>query len=302
MSKAEELFEKITNTLIEDIEAGANGSKWEMPWNKLALGMPRSIDGRAYRGMNSLWLAMLASRTPNHSSRWGTYKAWQRHGSQVRKGEKSTAVLLWLPIEVNDEKSPTGKKKVLMARTYNVFAAEQADGTAAEKCIADASAVRDDIDSPARIVEAESYFAAIGARIIEGGDRAYYSPAADEVHVPSIGQFRTVPHYYGTLAHEMTHWTGHGSRCARDMANRFGSDAYAAEELVAELGAAMWCARAGLSATTREDHAQYLGSWLRVLKADARSLLTVASKSQAAIDYMDRAAGIASAESEADAA
>ena len=95
------------------------------------------------------------------------------------------------------------------------------------------------------------------------------------------------PNFHSTISHEATHASGHPDRLARVLTGRFGSDAYAAEELVAELGAAMWCAQMGISAATRADHAAYVGSWLGILRADARALVTVASKAQAAIDYLN---------------
>jgi antirestriction protein ArdC len=76
------------------------------------------------------------------------------------------------------------------------------------------------------------------------------------------------------------------SRCDRQLGKRFGNNAYAAEELIAELGAAFTCAHLGLSTEPREDHAQYINSWLRVLKADRRAIFTAASKAQQACDWL----------------
>ncbi len=92
--------------------------------------------------------------------------------------------------------------------------------------------------------------------------------------------------YYGTLLHELTHWTGHEKRCDRDLRNRFGSEAYAAEELIAELGAAFLCADVGVTPQPRLDHAQYVQSWLRVLKNDKRAIFTASSKAAQAADYL----------------
>ncbi len=124
-----------------------------------------------------------------------------------------------------------------------------------------------------------------------GGNVACYRPTTDTIHVPNLDRFDQAAHYYSTLAHEHVHWTGHPSRLDRDLSGRFGSDAYAAEELVAELGAAMWSAQAGLSAATRQDHAAYLAHWLNILRADPRALVTVASRAQAAVDDLNQRAG-----------
>jgi antirestriction protein ArdC len=124
-----------------------------------------------------------------------------------------------------------------------------------------------------------------------GGNQAFYSPATDHIQMPPFGAFADNVSYYSTLAHEHTHWTAPTARCDRQLGKRFGDNAYAAEELIAELGAAFTCAHLGLSTEPREDHAQYLASWLRVLKADSKAIFTAASKAQHATDWMIARAG-----------
>lgn len=302
---ANDLFAQITDQLVADIEAGAG--TWRMPWHTLPdAGTPTSVDGRPYRGMNAVWLAMVAAARGWTSGLWATYRGWQRHGAQVRRGEKGTQVVLWKPTTAksdtddNDEGSGSGPRRRLLARAYTVFAVEQVDG--ADEIIARHATQLADRDTPERIEAAEAFFAAVGARVVAGGNRASYQPATDTIHLPSLSQFDEAAHYYGTSAHEHVHWTGHADRLARDLTGRFGSDAYAAEELVAELGAAMWCAQFGISAVTRPDHAAYLAGWLRVLKTDARALVTVSSRAQAAVDHLTARAGITAAAQEADTA
>ena len=292
---AQDLFEAVTAGLIADIEAGA--ATWRMPWHCLAdSGTPTSADGRPYRSTNAIILAIQGSSLGFTSGIWSTYRSYQRHGAQVRRGEKGTTVALWKPTtqpnsaaatETDSDDRPAGRG--LIARTFTVFAAEQVDG--ADAIIARRSSARVERDTPERIAEADRYFASIGVPIIEGGNRAYYSPTDDTIHVPTIGQFDNASQFHSTTAHETCHASGHPDRLARDLTGRFGSDAYAAEELVAELGAAMWCAQMGISAATRADHASYVASWLGILRADARALVTVASKAQAAIDYLNVLAG-----------
>ena len=108
--------------------------------------------------------------------------------------------------------------------------------------------------------------------------------------MPGINQFVDAASYYATLAHEATHWTGHKDRLDRPILNRFGSEGYAFEELVAEMGSAFWCGAHGLSTAPRPDHAQYLASWLKVLRSDPKAIVTAASKAQAALDFLDSAA------------
>jgi antirestriction protein ArdC len=292
--RANDLFDKITDQLIADIETGAAGT-WRMPWHTLAdAGTPTSVDGRPYRGMNSLWLAMVAAGQDWSAGVWATYRGWQRHGAQVRRGEHATQVVLWKPTnpkpgDGDDNDDHPGSRRRLLARTYAVFAAEQVDG--ADEVIALRAQRLAERDTPERISAAETYFAAVGATVVEGGNQAFYKPATDTIHVPTLAQFDHAARYYGTLAHEHVHWTGRSDRLDRDLTGRFGTDGYAAEELVAELGAAMWCAQADLSAITRRDHAAYLAGWLRVLRTDARALVTVTSRAQAAVDYLHAQAG-----------
>ena len=163
--------------------------------------------------------------------------------------------------------------------------------TAPTPSSSDALAELADRDTPERIATADAYFAAVAARVVLGGNRACYQPGTDTICLPDLAQFDQAAHFYATSAHEHVHWTGHPDRLARDLTGRFGSDAYAAEELVAELGAAMWCAQAGISATTRPDHAAYLAHWLRVLRSVPRALVTVAARAQAAVDHLNTLAG-----------
>lgn len=300
--KAQDLFGKVTDQLIADIEAGAG--QWRMPWHRLAeAGTPQSVEGRPYRGFNSLWLPMVAATEEWTAGVWATYQSWQRHGAQVRRGQKGTPIVLWKPAQRpspgdqdDDGESVGGDessgRRRWFARGYTVFAAEQVDG-AAEILEALDPQSGSGASTPERLAEAESFFAALGADVLEGGNVACYQPAADRIRVPSLAQFDAAEHFYSTLAHEHVHWTGHRFRLNRDLTGAFGSDAYAAEELVAELGAAMWCAHTGIGPAVREDHASYLAQWLRILRADPRHLLTTASRAQAAIDWMTTSAGAA---------
>jgi len=274
---ADDLYRKVTDRVVAEIEAGA--AEWQMPWHRLATSAPRSVDGRPYRGFNSLLLALEGEDHGYASGVWGTYRAWQKHGAQVRKGERGEHVLLWKPIEKRATDEATGEERTerhLLARTYVVFAAEQVDGYELPEPVKR--------DTPERLEAAENFFADFPAT--EGGDRAYYDRVRDEIHLPTFGQFKDAASYYATRAHETTHWTGHETRLDRTFGQRFGDEAYAAEELVAELGSAMWCAEAGISPTPRPDHAQCLAHWLTILRADAKALLTVTSKAQAALDFL----------------
>ena len=142
------------------------------------------------------------------------------------------------------------------------------------------------------IEQAEAFVAATGAIITYGGSRAYYRPSTDSIQIPPreafIGSPTSTPaeSFYSTICHELTHWTSAESRCNRQLGKRFGDQAYAIEELVGELGAAFLCADLRITDEPRADHAQYLTSWLSVLKADKKAIFTAASKASEAAAFL----------------
>ncbi|MCW2247857.1 antirestriction protein ArdC [Azospirillum fermentarium] len=282
-SKAD-IYTRITETIIAAIEAGAGD--FRMPWHGAGdMSRPMNIiSGKPYRGINTLALWAAGQEKGFASPVWGTYKQWQDKGAQVRKGEKSSLVVFWKISEAasseeqdNEGEEQQGKARIL-ARAYYVFNAAQVEGWEAPAL---------PVLPPAeRIAHAEAFFAGLGATIREGGTRACYIPSRDEIHIPPFAAFRDAVAYYTTLAHEATHWTAHPTRCASDLKGRFGSESYAAEELVAELGAAYLCADLGLASEPRPDHAAYIASWLKVLRNDSRAIFTAAARAQAAADWM----------------
>ncbi len=279
MSQA--LFDRITAQIVEQMEAGATA--FSLPWHKSGgeLSAPRNaVSEQSYRGGNviSLWASAFAA--DYEVGIWATYRQWTALGAQVRKGERGTPVIFWqqsanAPTEAGgDEPGPPR----LVARCYTVFNAAQVDGYEPP--------VIPILPPSARVQKADEIFSAKGAEILHGGDRAYYSPGQDKIQLPAFEQFKSAESYYAVLAHELVHWTGAKHRLDRDMSTRFGTDAYATEELVAELGAAFICAQLGLSLEPRPDHAAYLSSWIGVLRANPRALFSIAAKAQAAADYL----------------
>jgi antirestriction protein ArdC len=241
---------------------------------------------KPYRGINTLCLWSAAQAKGYDSAEWGTYQQWQERKSQVRKGEKATTVVFWK--FANDAKETEDgdtltSSRLLFTRGYSVFNAAQVDGYAPKP-----ETVR---TMPERIACADAFFKAINADVSHGGNRAYYALATDHIQMPPLEAFEENVSYYSTLAHEHTRWTSYVSRCDRQLGKRFGDMAYAAEELIAELGAAFTCAHLGLSTEPREDHAQCINSWLEVLRADSKAIFTEASKAQQATDWMIAHAG-----------
>jgi antirestriction protein ArdC len=178
------------------------------------------------------------------------------------------------PVEQDTEES----RRLCFARAYHVFNADQVEGFSIPEIPV--------LPETQRIQRAEDFFRHTGVRIIETGMRAYYDVKADEIHMPPFSLFKKADYFYSTLAHETIHATGHASRCNRQLGNRFGSEMYAAEEIVAELGSAFLSAELQLETEPRTDNAPYIQNWLQVLRNDKRAIFTAASKAQQAMDWL----------------
>ena len=278
------LYETITAKIVADLESGIRPSS--MCWNG-GNGIPRPLraNGEPYRGINTLLLWAAAAERGFTAPIWMTYKQATALGGHVRRGEKGSQVV-YSNVFIAKETSESGEeteKKIPFLKSYTVFNAEQIedlpDGILPARDLP--------LNPEARIEHAEAFFAATGADIRHGGDRAFYSPKADFIQMPHFEAFHWAEAYYAVLAHEATHWTGGQNRLDRSFeGNRFGDANYAMEELVAEIGAAFICADLGLSPEPRADHADYIGAWLKVLKGDTRAIFTAASQAQRAADYL----------------
>jgi antirestriction protein ArdC len=282
-----DVYARVTAQIIQSIETGVG--TWRMPWHTsgtYAFSPINAVSKKAYRGVNTVCLWASAQAKGYERGEWATYQQWQDRGAQVRKGEKSTLVVFWKfanDSSESQEGETSHSSRLLFTRGYSVFNAAQVDGYT--------PTADSETQMPERIAHAEAFFQTIGSDVHHGGNQAYYAPATDHIQMPPFGAFRDGLSYYSTLAHEHTHWTASTARCDRQLGKRFGDSAYAAEELIAELGAAFTCAHLGLSTEPREDHAQYINSWLKVLKADSRAIFTAASKAQQSTDWMIARAG-----------
>lgn len=220
---------------------------------------------------------MLTGTAGYSSPFWHTYRGWTELGAQVRKNEKATLIVFWKGLTIKDKETDEDKD-ILMSRFYPIFNSLQCDN-APQFEIKPRSA-------PERHEECERLIEAAGVPITYGGDRAFYSPSVDRITMPKREQFTSQEGLYGTTFHEIGHATGHESRLNRPLISRFGSEAYAFEELIAECSAAICCAATGITPEPRPDHAQYLNSWIKVLRGDKKAIFTAFSKAQAAADYI----------------
>lgn len=281
------LYDEVTAKIIGQLEEGI--FPWVRPWSKAAAtpGLPRNaVTGRAYSGINVLilWGAVIEDGYPSQD--WLTFRQARAAGGCVRKGERGRTVFYadrFVPKE-DREASHSGEqgeepRGIAFLKRFTVFNIAQCEGLP-ERLTAEPAPL------PKRELHehAEALIAATGADFRIGGAEAFYSPAGDYVQVPPQPAFHHQIDYYRTALHELGHWTGHGSRLGRDQTGRFGSAAYAREELVAELASAFLCAALGIEPSVR--HADYLGSWLAVLRADNRAIFRAASQASKAAEFL----------------
>jgi antirestriction protein ArdC len=282
-----DLHAQITQTIISSIEE--NSGEWRLPWRRDdgSMGLPQNaLTNNSYNGINILSLWAQAQKRGFLSALWASYKQWQELGAHVRRGEKASQVVFYKTIEVETGVEDSGDDgKRLIAKSFSVFNASQVDGYILPT-------PPDPLPPIERLAAADRFIDATQARITECGDRAYYNRAQDQITMPDEHRFTgsaTMDRreaYYSVKLHELSHWTGHETRLNRVFGQRFGDQAYAAEELVAELATAYLCAELGITQTTPPDHAHYLANWLTLLKSDNRAIFSAASKASEAARYL----------------
>lgn len=269
-----DIYQDVTDKIIAALETGT--APWLRPWRSgvgTGLVPHNAVTGRAYNGINFLVL----SCAPYASNGWLTYKQAQELGGNVRKGEKGTHIVFWSFPKIEDKE--TGKEKVIpFAKPYTVFNLDQCEGIDTAKLKTFTPAIMG--ETPINDIAARH-----NVRLNHGGDKAFFSPMSDSIGMPSADAFKSPDHYASTLAHELVHWTGHESRLARKFGNRFGNEDYAFEELIAEIGSAFVCAATGIALDGLQ-HADYVASWLKVLKGDKRAIFTASSQAKKAAEYL----------------
>ena len=267
-----DLHQQITDRIIEAMETARGtgrrlwGSQPSLPLN-LATGKP-------YTGINTLILWAAGLKHAYASPYWLTYQQATQQGGQVRKGEHGELCVFYKPWEI-EEATDTGEsetRKGAVLKSFRVFNLDQING----------------IEAPAKaerpafvgLQEADLILAAcpVPVMIGNGETQAYYHLSSDTIHLPAPERFTSPEAFYSVALHEMTHSTGHSSRLNRTFGKRFGDEAYAMEELVAEMGSAFLNADLGIINATLPDHADYLASWIKVLKSDKRAILTAAAQ------------------------
>ena len=287
-TKKRDVHRDITDTIIQAIEDGVKGG--QLPWYRSDgphLRPRNARTGNGYNGVNVLVLWAQTEKEGYDSSQWATFKQWKDLGARVRRHEKGSPAVFYKELTADQEDPRTGKQINIpyrVARTSWVFNANQVQGYEAPAPTA--------YSLVEAIENADAVIRNSGAVIVQGGDEAYYHQVTDRIHMPDRNRFRktrsgtATEHYYAVLLHELVHHSGAEHRLNRDLGDRFGDQAYAMEELVAELGAAFLCADLGVTNETRADHAVYISGWLEILRTDKHSIFTAAGKAGEATEYL----------------
>jgi len=281
-----DVYQSVTDKIIAALEAGT--PPWVHPWQSGAGDFcPANLcSGRRYRGVNVLLLNMTSLQHGYAANRWLTYSQAHALGAHVRQGEHGTEVVFFKlhefgagaaePVVAGRQEE---RKVIPLLRSFTVFNADQIDDLP-EALLPAPVAVHEWQACEA----AEAILTTSGADIRHGGVKAFYSPSEDRIQMPLRSAFASAADYSRVALHELTHWTGHSSRCNRAVSGRQYIEAYAFEELVAEMGSAFLTDHCGLSGQLQ--HASYIANWLSALKHDKRLIFTAASQAQKAADYL----------------
>ena len=279
------LYQEITDKIVAELEQGR--VPWVQPWAgaPAPLGLPKNAaTGRSYSGMNILILWLACTERGFTGQSWLTFRQALKLGAHVRKGERGITVVYadrFIPYREHTRAAETGDEPdaIPFLKRFTVFNADQC-----EDLPADIAPPPEPLAENLILPQAEALITATGADIRIGGDRAFYVPTADYIQVPPPAAFFEPINFHRTVCHELGHWSGAAHRLNRDLSGSFGSSAYAREELVAEMTGAFVCAALSIVPTVR--HADYLGSWLEVLRDDNRAIIRAASAASKAADYL----------------
>lgn len=280
-----DLYQIVTNKIVAQLEAGANPFK--QPWvarNGGSFVPTNYTTGKSYTGINVIlcWLAGFQDQ------RYLTYKQAQAIGAQVRGGSQGTTLYYadnFVPKKDRLAAAPGEKvRPVFFLKAFTVFNVSQIDGLPAEIAPVAAPVVTPDEAASAVIEASQKIVNDFGIEIRHGGDSAYYAPSLDIIALPALDAFDTALDYYRTAFHELAHATGHKSRLDRNLTGSTSKESFAREELVAEVAASFVSASVGIEHCPR--HADYLASWIKVLKEDKHAIFRAASAATKAADWV----------------
>ena len=290
--KKSDVYARVTDEIVRAIEAGVK--EYKMPWHQgTGGGLPRNAStGNFYRGTNTIALWASGQIRGYRLPYWATFLQWEKLGAKIRRGEKASVIVFYKHVgsSADSEDGESGAGMRSIAKCSFVFNADQVDGWSYPAPISE--------DMTEKLQKVDQFIETVGADIRYGGDEASYSKSLDRIRMPERHQFvgtdtsNATEAFYSVILHELVHWSGHPTRLNRDLSGRFGTSAYAIEELVAELGAAFQCADFGISLNPRHDHAAYVQSWLQVLREQKAAIFTAASAATVACRYLGEQATV----------
>jgi antirestriction protein ArdC len=280
-----DLYQQVTDTIVEQLDKGV--ALWHMPWvndfNPFVI--PKNCtSGNGYSGVNILLLWASTISNEFTSREWATFKQYKEKNEKLKKGSKGTRIIYYdtFKKEVDGE-----LKNVPFLKSYVVFNRTQLEGYQPPTLT---TPEHNKVETLALV---EQFITRTKANIETKPAGALYNRKEDVISMPPRHTFKgdeltATSNYYSTLAHELTHWTGHEHRLDREFGKRFGDKAYAFEELVAELGAAFFCAELEITNNPQESHASYLSHWLDILKEDKKAIFTAASAASKSLEYLKK--------------
>jgi len=279
---SQEIVNKVNAKIIDSLKN--NPKNWTQGWrNKNFV----SCLNHQYSGFNTIWLSM----QPFKRKVYGTFLQWKNEGCTVKAGSSSVRLLMYKTFkkEVENKKGIKEDKTFPLLKVFNVFNIEQIEGD-----ISKFNNLDNTDNKVLDIKTVDQYIYNLNAKIChDGGNKAYYRPSTDSIHIPSKESFidtktsNATSNYYGVLFHELTHWTGDKNRLNRNLCGNFGNPEYAFEELIAELGAAYQCSNMNIDADPRSDHSSYINSWIKAIQDNDKAILKASSLASKAVNYMN---------------
>ena len=284
-----DIYTIVNKKFEEALEAGTN--PWVKPW--IGRETPFNITtGKKYSLLNQLCLTRPGA--------YATFKQWSDMGGRVKKGSKAEEVCFWKILEKTEteEDGTTKKVKIPILQYFNVFNfkdVEFPEGKEPKKVKDYLTALEENHGlgfEHERHEKAEevlnAYITREGINFLEcESDRACYSSMTDTVQIPLLEQFPILEEYYSTKAHELIHSTGHKNRLDRPLGNKFGSEKYSREELIAEIGSAYFMNLLGLETPdTFNNSASYVDGWRSLVKKDPKAVVVATGRAQKALEYL----------------
>jgi antirestriction protein ArdC len=290
--KQKELMTQVTEKIVQMLSEG-DVERWTKPWRQF--GAPRNLlTGRRYSGpVNLLLLQLSMMKSDFQYPAWATYLQIQEAGGHVLSGQKATTIVFWKPLDNENQApaeqteiskdnltEPAGRKPGFVLQQFSVFNLDQTNLDAKETL----QRLGMELRPLTTDAEVEAFISKMGAHIIHRGDSAHYDRRDDKIVMPLREAFQSIQDYYSTVMHELVHWTGHANRLNRNLDGHFGSENYAREEIIAELGSLYLCSELGIAGKLQ--HKEYLHSWLSILKKDCREIFRLSGKAQEAAEWL----------------